>query len=154
MLPNLNSELTLFLNICVVHNIIYIYNTPIVGTPLYGFDIGADPIVLDSVNCTGMEPNIFSCQISQLGSVTNTECQDPSRAAGVRCSLAAGFCIDGQTRLVDGPTFNEGRLEVCLDGQWLSVCDAGFNSATAYDVCNSRLLLFGGMYNNQYCLSI
>ena len=93
-----------------------------------------------------MEPNISSCRISQLGFVTNLACQDPNRAAGIRCSLAAGSCIDGQTRLVDGPSFFEGRLEVCLGNQWLSVCDAGFNSATANDVCNSRLLLFGGVY--------
>ena len=73
-------------------------------------------------------------------------CQEPNRAAGIRCSLPAGSCIDGQTRLVDGPTFYEGRLEVCLDNQWLSVCDAGFSLETAYDVCNSRLLLFGGVY--------
>lgn len=90
-----------------------------------------------------MESDISSCGTSQLGSVT-TMCQDPNRAAGVRCSLGAGSCIDGQARLVDGPAFNEGRLEVCLDNQWLSVCDAGFSSATAYDVCNSRLLLTGG----------
>ena len=91
-----------------------------------------------------MEPNISSCPISQLGSVTNPECQDPNSAAGVRCTLTAGSCIDGQTRLVDGPAFYEGRLEVCMDNQWLSVCDASFSSAAAYDVCNNRLLLNGG----------
>ena len=93
-----------------------------------------------------MESDISSCQTSQLGSVTNPMCQDPNRAAGIRCSLAAGSCIDGQTRLVDGPAFYEGRLEVCLGNQWLSVCDADFNSATANDVCNNRLLLFGGVH--------
>ena len=118
----------------------------LVGTPLYGFNVGADPIVLESVDCTGMETDISSCRTSQLGSVTNPLCQQPNSAAGVRCSLPAGSCIDGQTRLVDGPTFYEGRLEVCMDNQWLSVCDAGFSSATAYEVCNSRLLLFGGTY--------
>ena len=123
-----------------------VYLAALVGTPLYGFNIGADPIVLDSVDCTRMEPNISSCRISQLGSVTNPVCQDPNRAAGIRCSLPAGSCIDDQTRLVDGPAFYEGRLEVCLGNQWLSVCDAGFNSATANDVCNNRLLLFGGVH--------
>ena len=101
---------------------------------------------MDSVDCTGLESNISSCQTSQLGSVTNPMCQDPNRAAGIRCSLAAGSCFDGQARLVDGPAFYEGRLEVCLGNQWLSVCDADFNSATANDVCNNRLLLFGGVY--------
>ena len=91
-----------------------------------------------------MEPNISSCRISQLGFVDNPECQGPNSAAGVRCSLTAGSCIDGQIRLVDGPAFYEGRLEVCLDNQWLSVCDAGFNSAAANDICNNRLLLNGG----------
>ena len=123
----------------------------VVGTPLYGFNVGPDPIVLESVDCNGMESSISACQISQLGVVTNPTCQDPNRAAGVRCSLATGSCIDGQARLVDGPAFNEGRLEVCSGNQWLSVCDAGFDTATAYDVCNSRLLLFGGGCVNVWC---
>ena len=116
-----------------------------VGTPLYGVNIGADPIILESVDCTGMETDISSCPISQLGSVINPECQDPNSAAGVTCTLTAGSCIDGQTRLVDGPAFYEGRLEVCMNNQWLSVCDSGFSSAAAYDVCNNRLLLSGGV---------
>ena len=121
------------------------FNT--VATPLAGVNVGADPIVLESVNCTGMESDISSCPTSQLG-VVSPVCQDPNRAAGVRCTPVPGSCINDQARLVDGPAFNEGRLELCSDNQWLSVCDAGFTSETAYDVCNSRLLLTGGGCNN------
>jgi hypothetical protein len=117
-----------------------------VGTPLFGLNPGPDPIVLENVTCTGMESDISSCQTSQLGSISSM-CQEPNRAAGIRCSLVAGSCVDGQARLVDGPAFNEGRFEVCLNNQWLSVCDAGFSSETANEVCNSRLLLTGGGYN-------
>ena len=125
----------------IIHIIIMHIHT--VGTPLLGLNPGPDPIVLESVACNGMESDISSCRISQLGEVSSM-CQEPNRAAGVMCSLAAGSCIDGQARLVDGPAFNEGRLEVCLNNQWLSVCDSGFSSATAYSVCNHRLLLTGG----------
>ena len=133
------------MNFFCMYTIIHIYyvHPYIVGTPLFGLNTGPDPIVLESVACNGTEPDISSCRISQLG-VVSSMCQEPNRAAGITCRLVGGSCIDGQSRLVDGPAFNEGRLEVCLNNQWLSVCDAGFNSATAYDVCNSRLLLNGG----------
>jgi hypothetical protein len=127
----------------IVHCVIYSCYILTVGTPLFGLNPGPDPIVLESVACTGMESDISSCRTSQLGSVSSM-CREPNRAAGVRCSFFVGSCIDGQARLVDGPAFYEGRLEVCLNNQWLSVCDAGFSSETAYDVCNYRLLLTGG----------
>ena len=119
------------------------------ATPLYGFDTGADPIVLESVGCTGMEPNISSCPTSPIGEINNSVCRESNRAAGVRCSSAVGTCFDGQVRLVGGSAFYEGRLEVCTGNQWLSVCEAGFNRTTANSVCSDRLLLGGSkcMYN-------
>lgn len=113
------------------------------ATPLYGFDIGVDPIVLESVDCTGDEFNISSCPISPLGQITNSLCRESNRGAGVRCSLAPDSCFNGLARLVDGPAFYEGRLEVCVDNQWQSVCEEGFDMAAATTVCNSRLLLSG-----------
>ena len=112
------------------------------ATPLYGLDSGPDPIVLQRIDCAGNESNITTCPRSSLGVVDST-CLGSNQAAGVICSVAAGSCIDGLVRLVNGPSFYEGRLEVCRDNQWLTVCDDGFDTAAAYDVCNSRLLLTG-----------
>ena len=39
-------------------------------------------------------------------------------------------CTDGEARLVDGPSLNKGRLEVCHNQAWATVCsDGGFNVA-------------------------
>ena len=73
-------------------------------------------------------------------------CRESNRAAGVRCSLPSGTCINRYVaRLVDGPSFYEGRLEVCESNQWRTVCEEGFNAEVANDVCNSRLILLGSM---------
>ena len=34
------------------------------------------------------------------------------------------LCNDGDVRLVGGSTFNQGRLEVCINNAWGSVCDS------------------------------
>lgn len=54
--------------------------------------------------------------------------------AGVRCPLLCD--IEGDIRLADGPTEYEGRLEICYNGQWSSVCaDDAFCSDAATVVC-------------------
>ena len=120
-----------------------------VATPLYGLSVGADPIILESIDCTGNETNISLCPSSPIGVVNNSMCLESNRAAGVRCTISPGSCIDGQVRLVDGPAYYEGRLEICSNNQWFSVCDDGFDMAAANSVCNDRLLLFGSKLNSQ-----
>ena len=114
-------------------------------TKLYGFDTGTDPIILETVNCTGNEPNVSSCPISPLGQITNPVCHESNRTAGVGCTSKSGTCFDSSTRLVDGPTYFEGHLEVCRNNQWLAVCENGFNKSFATTTCG-QLYLSGGEY--------
>ena len=38
-------------------------------------------------------------------------------------------------RLVDGFTYREGRVEVCVDGRWGTVCGEGWGDTEAGLVC-------------------
>ena len=43
-------------------------------------------------------------------------------------------CITGEVRLV-GRSNLEGRVEICINGTWGTVCDDEFNNAAASVVC-------------------
>ncbi len=45
-------------------------------------------------------------------------------------------CDDGDIRLVDGVIPSEGRVEICIDGRFGTVCDDGWDSRDAAVVCN------------------
>ena len=44
-------------------------------------------------------------------------------------------CTTGQLRLIGGNISNEGRVEICMNNEWGTVCDDGWGSADATVVC-------------------
>ena len=44
-------------------------------------------------------------------------------------------CLYGQLRLVNGTGPNVGRLEICIEGRWGTVCDDHWKEANAQVVC-------------------
>ena len=44
-------------------------------------------------------------------------------------------CTDGEARLVDGLSLNKGRLEVCVNQAWATVCSSGFGVQESRVVC-------------------
>ncbi|XP_064397364.1 neurotrypsin-like isoform X2 [Halichondria panicea] len=62
------------------------------------------------------------------------EAQKQTAAVTINCI----DCTDGAMRLVGGSTVSEGRLEICHNGQWGTICNQGWTDRRAAQVC-SRL---------------
>lgn len=45
-------------------------------------------------------------------------------------------CENGDVRLVNGTVASEGRVELCFNGRWGTICDDNWNSINAVVVCN------------------
>ncbi len=56
-------------------------------------------------------------------------------------------CINGDVRLVNGTGPHSGRVEVCFNGRWGSICDDDWGRDDAEVVCNQ--LGFPGGENNR-----
>ena len=59
-------------------------------------------------------------------------------------SLLVASCTNGLIRLVDGNDEFEGRLEMCVSGQWGTVCDEGFGQIDAEKACAQLKLPIDG----------
>lgn len=46
-----------------------------------------------------------------------------------------GMCNEGTFRLVGGSIEQEGRVEVCYNGVWGTICDSNWGQIDAYIVC-------------------
>ena len=105
-----------------------------------GFTNGAGRIWLDNVNCRGTESRLVDCPASELGVHNCGHHED----AGVRCGTTlttvttppqTTTCSRGAIRLLDGLAANSGRLEICINNVWGTVCDDLWGSMDAQVAC-------------------
>ena len=110
---------------------------------------GYGHVYLDELQCTGSEPNITKCTHQGIG---NTNCGH-SEDAAVICksesllhldsvvidlsmsTAVSPLCENGNVRLVNGRVSSEGRLEVCQNGIWGTVCHDHWDDNAAGVVC-------------------
>lgn len=54
-------------------------------------------------------------------------------------------CVDGDIRLIGGSTVLEGRVELCKNNAWGTVCDDGWDHFSARVVCRQLGFSVSGM---------
>jgi deleted-in-malignant-brain-tumors protein 1 len=87
---------------------------------------GQDTAIYEKdLKCTGSEDSLTSC-------VSNDTCCGHHHDVGLQCQPS---CADGQIRLVGGATPMEGRVEVCYQGRWGTVCDDSWGINDARVAC-------------------
>jgi deleted-in-malignant-brain-tumors protein 1 len=92
------------------------------------FGQGSDHIALTSLYCTGSETQLFSCNFQTGSAVTCGHSND----VGVICQ---DVCANGALRVAGADLDNAGRLEVCYNAEWGTICDKGWDNLDVQVAC-------------------
>lgn len=102
--------------------------------------------VLSNFMCNGSESRLIDCLLPLEGS----RCPSSTGDVGVVCAPLSSprdvQCEDGDVRVVGGETVLEGRVEVCLNHAWGTVCSRGFTEDEAHTVCSQLGFPFNGEF--------
>ena len=116
------------------------------------FGQGEGLIFLDDVRCNGSENTLDDCPGENVGVHNCGHGED----VGVVCHpiTPEDVCEDGQVRLADGPDGRnyEGRLEICIQNHWGTVCDDRYNVEEAAVVCRQLGFTNGKFHFLNVCL--
>ena len=114
------------------------------------------PIALTSIVCKGNEGSLSECAfIEYTGGHSCTHQNDIIIECDGKCderlfsdysgNILHTVCNETDVRLVDGQTPYDGRVEICLLGQWGAVCDDKWDYREATVLC--RQLGYNGREN-------
>ena len=106
-----------------------------------GFTNGAGQIWLDNVQCRGTETRLIDCPANPLGNNDCSHIED----AGVRCGQAQ-VCTANSLRLQGGANNRTGRLEICNNNMWGTICDDLFGTPDATVACRQLGFSTTGMF--------
>ena len=145
---------------CVMNVSCFAHCSGAVGVKSGLYGDSSIPVALQDVQCSGSEENIFNCNKTvpdEPLSCQNVEveCQGmwtciPAThthhpLSRIALSTPEANCSDGEVRLVGGKEEGIGRVEVCLNRAWGTVCGigVGFGAEDAQVVCRELGLLQG-----------
>ena len=109
------------------------------------FDRGEAPVLVFDIYCSEDDKTLQECSV-YASSISVPFYFYYSRVfryynyaiAGIICqgnTTSESECTSGEVKLVGGQIASEGRLEVCVDGFWGTVCDEGWDEEDALVVC-------------------
>ena len=121
--------------------------------PLTGsyFGRGNSPILTSYVSCTGNETSLEQCSKQALSLLSSS--YHSLQVVGVICqgnTTSRHECSSGDLRLFGGERESEGRVEICAEGFWGTVCDNEFGREVAVVVC--RQIGLGARGRNIVCM--
>ncbi|CAI8023577.1 Neurotrypsin, partial [Geodia barretti] len=102
------------------------------------FGEGSGQIKSRYISCKGIEHRITNCSYN-----THLHQEDHSDDWSVSCDI--GDCESGRIRLAGGDTEREGRVEICINGEWGTVCGKLWMKNNTNVVC--RYLGFSDTYD-------
>ena len=119
------------------------------------YNMSQGPSFLTNLGCFGRESSLLDCR-PHVQFVTDERCSSNTRNVGVKCvgttfdkvtkshelqniSNSTAPCISGSIRLVNTSvspsTIHQGRVEICINSTWGTVCDDFWDNHDASVLC-------------------